>query len=417
MCESSTSSKDRYPPRSCDTFAVLPTGTLDNCVVFGKNSDRPGDEVQEVIYVPATDHPQPSKVRCTYIEVKQVPHTYAVILSKPAWMWGAEMGANEHDVCIGNEAVWTVLNDDTDEIEKLLGMDLLRLGLERSKTALEAVHVIVALIDEYGMGGNCSDTLPNFTYHNSFLIADPEEVWILECAGTIWAAEKVTEGVRNISNELSIGTKIDLKSSNAEEFAIENGHWNSRRGVFNFKRAYDQNDCGIESSRYRAGKRLLRDLSKNGQFSATDMFTVLRDEPSGICMCPPDSFVSTGSQVSVLHKPGSGKPSCHWFTATPDPSQSVFKPFIFTQNVKFPDEVVSPIVGQSRKPDRRHELYKLHEKAVINVRRQKFAGSNLEKLEAKYVELVKEILSKGDEKQVADKLFYDTVKEECLMYN
>lgn len=54
-----------------------------------------------------------------------MPHTYAVILSKPSWMWGAEMGSNEHGVCIGNEAVWTKI--DADITEKLLGMDLVRL--------------------------------------------------------------------------------------------------------------------------------------------------------------------------------------------------------------------------------------------------------------------------------------------------
>lgn len=53
-------------------------------------------------------------------------HTHAVILSKPAWMWGAEMGANEHRVCVGNEAVWTKLLDDSDQEERLLGMDMVR---------------------------------------------------------------------------------------------------------------------------------------------------------------------------------------------------------------------------------------------------------------------------------------------------
>lgn len=41
-------------------------------------------------------------------------------------MWGAEMGANDKGVVIGNEAVWTKMNSPADKEEKLLGMDLLR---------------------------------------------------------------------------------------------------------------------------------------------------------------------------------------------------------------------------------------------------------------------------------------------------
>lgn len=41
-------------PQSCDTFVVLPPLT-EHGVVFGKNSDRPQDEVQEVVYYPATN--------------------------------------------------------------------------------------------------------------------------------------------------------------------------------------------------------------------------------------------------------------------------------------------------------------------------------------------------------------------------
>lgn len=66
----------------------------------------------------------PFYAKCTYIEIEQVMHTHAVVLSKPAWLWGAEMGANEHQVCIGNEAVWG--RESADGEEALLGMDLVR---------------------------------------------------------------------------------------------------------------------------------------------------------------------------------------------------------------------------------------------------------------------------------------------------
>ncbi|XP_054719478.1 secernin-3-like [Uloborus diversus] len=402
----------KIPPRSCDTFAALPPGTQDDCIIFGKNSDRPGDEVQEVVYFPACDYRTPSKLKCTYIEIDQVQHTHAVVLSKPSWMWGAEMGANEHSVCIGNEAVWTKLNDENDAIEKLLGMDLLRLGLERGSTALEALKVIVSLLKEYGMGGNCSDSLSDFTYHNSFLIADPNEVWVLECAGPIWAAEKVTDGVRNISNELSIGAKIDLQCENLEEYAKDNGLWDPSKGPLNFRKVFGLDEDEYGSHRYKCGKRLLTNFSKNGQFMPADMFKVLRDKPSGICMSS-GSFVSTGSQVSVLRKPETKKPSCHWFTATPDPARSIFKPFIFTDKIDYPHQVISP---EAR--DRRYELYKNHsnilkfKKIDMDVLRTK-----MKDLEAAYVDRAHTLVSNFESmKDEASKLFKLAVEEELLLY-
>lgn len=56
------------------------------------------------------------------------------------------------------------------------------------------------------------------------------------------------------------------------------------------------------------------------------MMAILRDTGSGICMSGAGGFRSNGSQVSWLPT-AAGGPALHWFTATPDPRRSVFKPF------------------------------------------------------------------------------------------
>lgn len=66
----------------------------------------------------------PFTFQCTYLTIDQAEKTHAVVLSRPSWLWGAEMGSNEHGVCIGNEAVWG--KEEEDSKEALLGMDLVR---------------------------------------------------------------------------------------------------------------------------------------------------------------------------------------------------------------------------------------------------------------------------------------------------
>lgn len=48
---------------SCDTFVVLPSASASGQMIFGKNSDRPQGEVQEVVFEPARTFPDPSTVQ------------------------------------------------------------------------------------------------------------------------------------------------------------------------------------------------------------------------------------------------------------------------------------------------------------------------------------------------------------------
>ena len=47
--------------KSCDTFVVLPPLTSNNLTVFGKNSDRPNGEVQEIVFYPSKTFAKDSK--------------------------------------------------------------------------------------------------------------------------------------------------------------------------------------------------------------------------------------------------------------------------------------------------------------------------------------------------------------------
>nr|KAF6417071.1 secernin 2 [Molossus molossus] len=246
-------------PCSCDCFVSVPPASAIPAVIFAKNSDRPRDEVQEVVFVPAGTHAPGSRLQCTYIEVEQVSKTRAVILSRPSWLWGAEMGANDHGVCIGNEAVWT--KEPVGEGEALLGMDLLRLALERSSSAQEALHVITGLLERYGQGGSCREDSTSFCYHNTFLLADRTEAWVLETAGRLWAAQRIQEGARNISNQLSIGTDISAEHPELRTHSQAQGWWGGQ-GTFDFAQVFSltQQPVRMEAAkaRFQAGRELLQ---------------------------------------------------------------------------------------------------------------------------------------------------------------
>ena len=131
----------------CDTFVALANATEDGSVIFGKNSDRDANEAHELVIIPHIQHPEGSFEHCTYIDIPQVAETNAVLLAKPFWIWGAEMGANEHNVVIGNEAVFTKV--PYGKKPGLIGMDFLRLALERAESARQALDVIVNLLEKY----------------------------------------------------------------------------------------------------------------------------------------------------------------------------------------------------------------------------------------------------------------------------
>ena len=325
----------------CDTFVHIPS-QKDATIIFGKNSDREPNEAQQIVRYPRTIRTQ-KNLKATFIDIEHPIETYEVILSKPFQMFGAEIGCNEFGVAIGNEAVFTKMPFDKKHLG-LTGMDLLRLSLEISKTASEALHHIIYYLEKYGQDACGGYADKNFYYHNSFIVADKSEAYVLETAGKHWVFEKVN-GYRAISNGLSIEEKYDGISKNAIEFAQKKS-WIKKNETFNFKKAYSQwlmpKLAACEFRRNNSEQQ-----GKNyADFTIENAFQILRSHgehnqhflpqnsnTKSICMHAAGLLTpsqTTGSMVVELRKE---KPASVWLTGTSAPCISFFKPFYFGNDI------------------------------------------------------------------------------------
>jgi secernin len=258
-------------------MVAIGSATDSGRTILAKNSDRHPNEAQYLIKTEAATHEPGERVQMTYTSIPQVPKTYAHIGSQPWWIWGFEHGVNEHGVGVGNEALWS--REEASAQPGLLGMDFLRLILERAATADEGLQVLIDLLEEHGQSGSTSLAIEQ-TYHNAFLIADPSSAWIIETANRHWAAKRVT-GVASISNAYSIGTDYDQISADAESYAVERGWWDAGSGNrFDFGAAYADPELPFLPSctarLARSGDLMARNAER-GKVSITDMWAVLRD--------------------------------------------------------------------------------------------------------------------------------------------
>jgi len=332
----------------CDTWVALQDATADHSVILAKNSDRPPMEAQVLVQFPHQHHAPGEKLKCTYIEIPQVTETYENIGSKLWWAYGYEQGMNEYGVAIGNEAVFS--KEPVQWGDGLLGMDLLRLGLERGKTAYEAMHVMIDLLEKYGQSGDCEHAgeWGGANYHNSYILADPHEAWVLETAGRYWAAKHLTRGVFSISNIYLIEHDWDEAHPQLVEHAVQMG-WTKLAKDFNFARDYG--DYWRKESKSPGGMQIRRNMTMAclrrdfAHVTPASMMAISRNHLEGTFVeprwSPPEAFWAT----PCLHDtPQSGYHSAASFVAHlraemppmlrqvywasfSNPCANVFKPF------------------------------------------------------------------------------------------
>lgn len=395
----------------CDTLVARPGATKSGALLFAKNSDREANEAQYPCFVPRAAHETGAALRCTYIDIPQAARTHAVLLSRPFWMWGAEMGTNEHGLIIGNEAVFSKIAPQKEKA--LLGMDLVRLGLERALSAEEAVHVITGLLAAHGQGGNGAH-LGHLEYHNSFLIADASgEAFVLETVGRDWVVERVADR-RSISNSYTIGRNFESTSQGLMPLALERG-FIGRDQPLDFADAFanrHRSNFATGPARWCRTSELLTARPKQ---DARAMMAILRDHgakaareadwrPDGVMggsVCAHASWgpirrfgQTTASWVGEL----GDKRSVHWMTGTAAPDTSLFKPVFFGpgfEDAALPD--FGSVPGGTYDPATLWWAHERLHRAVLEDYAPRLAAfaSRRDRLEAGFIERVEAFITRG----------------------
>ena len=190
----------------------------------------------ELYHQPAADH-APGTMRAVHDwdsgtyrgEMPEAAHTYATIGNM-----------NEHGLTIA-ESTW----GGRPELEGSGLIDygsLIYITLQRARTAREAVDVMTGLVRDYGYGSS----------GESFSIADPDEVWVMELIGkgkadkgAVWVARRVPDGyISGHANHARIHRfpqnepETTIYSPDVIDFARKQGYYKGKDKDFDFSRAY-----------------------------------------------------------------------------------------------------------------------------------------------------------------------------------
>lgn len=228
---------------ACTNLIVGKKASKDGSVIISYSQDDYGS-FEPLRVIPAADHPAGTTHPLYHYEsnnylgeIPEVAHTYGVVGLMN------EFQVSIHETTYGGRA------ELTDTISGLIDYgSLMVLGLQRSKTAREAIQVMTELTEKYGYESE----------GESFTVADPNEAWILEMIGkgpgrkgTVWVAVRIPDDcISGHANQSRIhqfplkDKKNCLYAKDVISFAREKGYFNGKDADFSFADAYAPADFG-----------------------------------------------------------------------------------------------------------------------------------------------------------------------------
>jgi dipeptidase len=222
---------------ACTNFIITKGASVDGSVIISYSADS-HTLYGELYFWPAADHPAGTMVDVIEWDtgkpkgkIPQVKHTYSVIGNM-----------NEHQVAIG-ETTFGGREELLSQKDAIMDYgSLIYIGLQRAKTAREAIRVIGELMAQYGYAST----------GETFSISDPNEAWIMDIIGkgegekgAVWVAIRIPDGyVSGHANHPRI-TQFPLNdpdnciyAPDAISFARKKGFFNGEDREFSFSDTY-----------------------------------------------------------------------------------------------------------------------------------------------------------------------------------
>ena len=322
----------------CTTIIVGKKATADESVIMAHNEDYGDNDCMHLAYHPPETHVSGEVIQFAFVTVPQVPHTYAytaveMYSGKRLGMPPATFldGMNEHGLSLASNCI--DCRESSKPFNRGLGWpEIGQLALQRCKTAHEAVELCGRLIDQYTFNGFENTECKNL----AFLMADPDEGWILEATRRHWVAKKCPEkSVIVYANQPQINTEYELASTDLVSYAVAHRWHDPHSGrQFSFKEAYGKGlNKPFNTMREGRAQELLR--AKMGSVTIQDVMAVLRDHYEGKTYHriphrkTPRSICASATQSSQIYHLRGDKPrelGCVMWSLGSSPCSGVYTP-------------------------------------------------------------------------------------------
>jgi secernin len=197
-----------------DIIVALGQATVDGHTLFGHNCRLPARTALVLERIQGRAHAADERLTLHHITLPQARETLTTLGLQATGQWGYLHGLNACGVAVGCAALRTRLPCPR---AGLLGSELVRLALERARTARQAADLIADLVGRHGQGW--AEEQPA---DSAFLIADSREGFTLETAGRYWAQQEVRQ-VRAMSDFCTIRQDWDKVAHGLSTFAMEQG--------------------------------------------------------------------------------------------------------------------------------------------------------------------------------------------------